>query len=149
MILLITCVGFVPAYAAIRLSFERNDANTDLLFVTTITPGKIVRGKYFTAMALTLLIFSAWMPFMILTYLLRGIDLPTIFLILAFAFVVCAIANAVGIFAGAVSGSWLIRGLVDTAAVFFLFYTTATTIAMAEGLLMFGRGGDGRDGDLD
>ena len=82
-ILLITCIGFVPLYSGIRLSLERNDANIDLFFVTTITPGAIVRGKYLTAMALTLLIFSACMPFMILTYLLRGIDLPTIFFILA------------------------------------------------------------------
>jgi hypothetical protein len=104
-ILLVTCVGFVPAYSGVRLSLERSDANIDLFFITTITPGAIIRGKYFTAMALTLLIFSACMPFMILTYLLRGIDLPTIFFVLAFGFVVCAAANALGIFAGSVAGS--------------------------------------------
>ena len=76
-------MAFVPLYAGVRLSLERNDANIDLLFVTTITPGAIVRGKYFAAMALTLLIFSACMPFMMFTYLLRGIDLPTIFYLLA------------------------------------------------------------------
>jgi hypothetical protein len=139
-ILLITCMGFVPAYTAVRLSLERNDANIDLLFVTTITPGAIVRGKYFTAMALTLLIFSACMPFMILTYLLRGIDLPTIFFVLAFEFVACAAANAMGIFAGSVSGSWLLRGLVDAGAIFILFYMAIITIGMAESALMFGTG---------
>ena len=138
-ILLITCIGFVPAYSGIRLSLERNDANIDLFFVTTITPGAIVRGKYFTAMALTLLIFSACMPFMTLTYLLRGIDLPTIFGILAFGFVICAAANALGIFAGSVSGSWLIRGLVDAGAIFWLFCTTFMTIQMSSSVLMFGR----------
>ena len=56
-ILLITCIGFVPIYTGIRLSMERNDANIDLFFVTTITPAAIVRGKYFSALALTLLIF--------------------------------------------------------------------------------------------
>ena len=139
-VLLITCIGFVPAYAGIRLSLERNDANIDLFFVTTITPGAIIRGKYLAAMALTLLIFSACMPFMILTYLLRGIDLPTIFSILAVGFAVCAAANAMGIFAGSISGSWLIRGLACAGVLFCLFYMTGGTIAMAESSLMFGRG---------
>ena len=77
---------------------------------------------------------------MILTYLLRGIDLPTIFFILAFGFVVCAAANALGIFAGSLSGSWLIRGLLDAGVLFWLFYMIIGTIGMANGLLMFGAG---------
>ncbi|MBN1395837.1 MAG: hypothetical protein JW959_12515 [Pirellulales bacterium] len=137
-ILLITCMAFVPAYTAIRLSLERNDANIDLFFVTTITPGAIVRGKYFTAMALTLLIFSACMPFMVFTYLLRGIDLPTIFLILAIGFICCAAANAMGVFAGAVSGSWFIRGIVDVGVLIGLVYLAAGTIAMSVGATSFG-----------
>ena len=30
---------FVPLYAAIRLTMERNDSNIDLLFITTICAG--------------------------------------------------------------------------------------------------------------
>ena len=51
-------------------------------------------------MALTLLIYSACMPFLIMTYLLRGIDLPTIFTVLALGFLYSAFVNALGIFAG-------------------------------------------------
>jgi hypothetical protein len=108
-ILLTTCLGFVPLYACIRLSFERSKENVDLYFSTLLTPGAVVRGKYFAAMALTMLIYSACMPFMTLTYLLRGIDLPTIFLILASGFLLCAAANAVGVLAGSVQGSWFQR----------------------------------------
>ncbi len=122
-ILFLTCLGFVPLYAGIRLALERNDANIDLFFVTAITPGAIVRGKYLTAIALTLLIYSACMPFMMLTYLLRGIDLPTIFLALAWGFAICVAANALGIFAGSISGSWLIRGMVALGVLFLLFQT--------------------------
>ena len=139
-ILLFTCIGFVPIYTGVRLSMERNDANLDLIFVTTITPGAIIRGKFLTAMALTLLIFSVCMPFMILTYLLRGIDLPSIFFVLATGFLVCAVANAMGIFAGSISGSLLIRGLVDVAVLICLFYMAIGTIGMAESMLMFGGG---------
>lgn len=139
-VLLITCVGFVPMYSGWRLSLERNDANIDLLFITTITPGAIVRGKYLTAMALTLLIYSACMPFMVLTYLLRGIDLPTIFLILASGFMVCAAANAMGILAGCIPSSWFIRGVVTAGMLFFLFYWTAGAIAMAVSFVTYGAG---------
>ncbi len=139
-ILFFTCIGFVPLYAGIRLSLERNDTNIDLFFVTTITPGAIVRGKYLTAMALTLLIYSACMPFMILTYLLRGIDLPTIFAVLAIGFMVCAGVNAMGIFAGSVSGSWFLRGLVAAGMLIFLFMTAVMFIQSVSAAIMMGWG---------
>jgi len=133
--LLFTCFVFVPAYAGIRLSLERHCTDIDLLFVTAITPGAIVRGKYLAAMALTLLIFSACMPFMVLTYLLRGIDLPTIFLILATCFAVCAVANAMGLFVGAVSGGWIVRGLASIAALYFLLQMSVGLVVVVQRLL--------------
>ena len=39
---------------------------------------------------ITVLIFSACMPFMVFTYWLRGIDLPSIFVLLVFCFLVVA-----------------------------------------------------------
>ena len=137
-LLMLTCMGFVPLYAGLRLSLERNDANIDLLFITTIRPAGIVRGKYFSAMALTLLLFSACMPFMVLTYLLGGVDLPTIFLLLAVSYAVCAVANALGICAGAVSGSWLFRCLAAGGVAICLCYLGAGVIAAITEILMRG-----------
>ena len=128
-ILLATCVFFVPLYTGARLSLERNDANIDLLFISTITPAAIVRGKYLAAMALTLLIFSSCMPFIVFTYLLRGIDLPTIFFILGIAFLVCTGANAAGVFAGCIPGSWMARGLAALGMLFVVFYSTVGMIS--------------------
>ncbi len=144
-ILAFTCMGFVPAYTGIRLSLERHSTDIDLFFITTITPGAIVRGKYLTAMAITLLIFSTCMPFMVLTYLLRGIDLPTIFMILASCFVLCAAANALGLFAGAVSGGWLIRGLVAIGAAIILIYLAFGVAAGLQAFMFFGPGVFGLD----
>ena len=127
-VLLLTCLGFVPLYAGIRLSIERNDVNLDLLYVTTIPPGAIVRGKYLTAMALTLLIFSACMPFVVLTYLLRGIDLPTIFLVLALGFLCCAYANAMGVFFGCLPGSWFIRGFLAVVVLPMVLYMAGVAL---------------------
>ncbi len=77
---------FVPLYTAVRLVAERSDTNVDLLFITTIKPRSIISGKMFAAVTLTVLIYSACMPFMAFTYFLRGIDLPSIFLSLGIGF---------------------------------------------------------------
>ncbi len=101
-ILLGTCLLFVPAYAGIRLAAERADQNVDLMFITTVTPGAVIRGKMLTALAMTLLVFSVCAPFMMMTYLLRGIDIPTIAFILA---------TDVAVVAASVAGALLIAAL--------------------------------------
>jgi hypothetical protein len=137
-ILVFVCLGFVPAYTGIRLSLERHSTDIDLFFTTALTPGAIVRGKYLAAMALTLLIFSTCMPFMVLTYLLRGIDLPTVFFILVNCFALCAVANALGLFAGAVAGGWLIRGLVAAGAVLLMIWTFFAILEIVADVLRYG-----------
>ncbi|MFW6171180.1 MAG: ABC transporter permease [Planctomycetota bacterium] len=137
-VLTLTCIAFVPAYTGLRLSLERNNADVDLLFITTLTPGAIIRGKFVTATALTLLIFSVCMPFMVLTYLLRGIDLPTIFGILGYSFALCTLANTMGLFAGSVSGSWFIRGLIIVGVIVVLLYMTVGLLGIAQSVLIFG-----------
>ena len=89
-ILSATCLLFVPAYTGIRLASERSDANVDLLFITTLRPRSIIWGKFLAALILTVLFYSACMPFMTFTYLLRGIDLPSIFILIAFNFIIIA-----------------------------------------------------------
>ena len=90
--LLVTCLILVPAYTGLRLAIERSDANVDLLFITTLRPRSIIWGKFFAALVFTALIYSACMPFIALTYLLRGVDLPSIFILLALDFIVVAVA---------------------------------------------------------
>ncbi|MGK2858905.1 MAG: hypothetical protein ACSLFQ_17035 [Thermoanaerobaculia bacterium] len=85
-ILLGTCLLCIPLYTGIRLGVERSDSDVDLLFITTIRPRSIIFGKLTSSMLLTLLIFSSSLPFMIFTYFLRGIDMPSIFVLLAMGF---------------------------------------------------------------
>ena len=100
--LLTTCVLFVPAYTGFRLISERADANVDLLFITTLRPRSIIWGKFLAAIILTVLLYSACMPFMTFTYLLRGIDLPSIFILLALDFVVVAVSIQCAILIGCI-----------------------------------------------
>ena len=94
--LLLVCLLFLPAIFGLRLSSERAQQRMDLLFITDMSPYSIIFGKTVAGIVLTLLLFSASMPFVTLTYLLRGIDLPSIFIMmmLNFAVVVLTIQGA-------------------------------------------------------
>jgi hypothetical protein len=115
----------VPAYAGARLAAERSDTNVDLLFTTALKPRAIIWGKFFSAVVLTLLIFSACLPFMTFAYLLRGIDIPTIALVLAVDFLAVQGGTQLAIFFGAVAvnrGAKIILAAVGLSALSSLFY---------------------------
>jgi hypothetical protein len=126
-ILLGTCMALVPAYAGVRLSAEHSDTNVDLLFISTLRPRRIIAGKLQASVVLILLIFSACAPFMTFTYLLRGIDIPSIVFVLLLDFLVVLLSTQGAIFLGAISanaGLKLILGLVGLGLLFTLFGST-------------------------
>jgi hypothetical protein len=91
-------VFFIPLIVAVRVAQERQENNPDLLYVSTLSPFRIVLGKFLCGAYTAVLFFSACMPFMAFTNLLRGVDLPTVFFILAFLFLVVCAANMFAIF---------------------------------------------------
>lgn len=101
-ILAIASIFFIPLYMGIRVAVERQENNPDLYYVSTLSPARIILGKFLCGAYLVVLFFSACMPFMAFTNLLRGVDLPTVFFILFYLFLtVCAI-NMVAIFFGCI-----------------------------------------------
>jgi hypothetical protein len=135
-ILLGTCMLLVPAYAGIRLAAEHSDTNVDLLFISTLRPFGIIAGKLQASIVLILLIFSACAPFMTFTYLLRGIDIPSIILVLVLDFLVVLLGTQGAIFLGAVPANVslkLLLGLVGLGALGTLFGNTmAASIEMLD-----------------
>ena len=97
-IMLAVSMLFVPLYSGVRLAAERSDTNLDLLFITTIKPRSIIAGKMLAAVILTVMIFSACLPFLTLTYFLRGVDLPSMLVALAIGFVAVTLGAQVAIF---------------------------------------------------
>jgi hypothetical protein len=104
-ILAAASVLFIPLYLGIRVAGERQESNRDLLYASTLSPARIIRGKFLCGAYMALLFFSACMPFMAFTNLLRGVDLPTVFFILCFLFLVVCVANMVAIFLACVPAS--------------------------------------------
>ncbi|HSR70619.1 MAG TPA: hypothetical protein VLU25_22015 [Acidobacteriota bacterium] len=85
-ILSISCMLLVPVYIGWRLASERFGEEMDLIFITAISARHVVSGKLFSTIALTGLVFSTFLPFLGLTYYLRGVDLASIFTVTAFSF---------------------------------------------------------------
>lgn len=127
-ILLAICLIFVPAYTAIRLAFER-DTNVDLLFVTTIKPSAIVWGKLFAALTITVLIFSACTPFMVFTYWLRGIDLPSIFVLMAASFLVVAVAVQLATFVACLPAGRVLKAFLSLMALILFLQAFIATLS--------------------
>lgn len=107
--LLVTCLLFVPIYVGGRLAFERSSTTSDLLFVSTLRPSSIVWGKLLAGMIVTALIFSACAPFMVVTYLLRGIDPPTIMFVIGLDLLIVLAAVQMAILIGAVPVSLIFK----------------------------------------
>jgi hypothetical protein len=139
-VLFFSCVIFVPLYAGVRLAWERSETQMDLMYISTISPGAIVRGKLFCAAAVTVLIYSACMPFMTFTYLLRGVDLPSVFIMLAIEFVEVLLAAQVTIFVACVPASRFFKVLLGLATFAGLWIYAGIAVEML-GAAMLVRGG--------
>jgi hypothetical protein len=140
-LLLGTCMVLIPAYAGVRLAAEHSDTNVDLLFISTLRPRAIVAGKFLAAVVLILLIFSACAPFMTFTYLLRGIDIPSILLVLALDFLAVLLGTQLAIFLGAVPANWGLKVLLGLAGLGGLGMLFGLAMSGSIALLESGVGG--------
>jgi hypothetical protein len=130
---------FVPLYTAIRLAAERSDAQVDLLFITTIKPRRIITGKLAAATAINALIFSACLPFMALTYFLRGIDLPSIFVLMAICFLIIIVCTQLAIFVACMPINRIFKIALGLVCLIF-FFIIYVGLMSSSGMFIFGLG---------
>lgn len=135
-VVLATCMLFLPAYAGARLAAERSDVNTDLLFITTLQPRKIISGKLASSVVLAVMIFSACAPFMAFTYFLRGIDLLSIFFVIAIDFLVVLGSVHLMVFLAVIPANRVLKaflGVIGFAMLVFIFaFTLSGTIMLVQ-----------------
>ena len=86
-ILAVPLMVIVPFGAFRSLASEREDGTYELLSITTLRPRQIVGGKLGSAMLQMLVYFSAIAPCLAFTYMLKGIDVPTILYVLYYSFI--------------------------------------------------------------
>jgi hypothetical protein len=87
----------VPFGAFRSLASEREDGTYELLSITSLAPRQIISGKLGSAIVQMIIYFSAISPCLAFTYMLRGIDVPTIFFALYYAFLTSAGLSAIAL----------------------------------------------------
>ncbi|MEI6971616.1 MAG: hypothetical protein WCL44_08880 [bacterium] len=137
------CLFFIPAYCGFRLAVERAPGNVDLLFITSITPWTAIRGKVLSGVVLTVLFFSTSAPFMVLTYLMRGIDIPTMLVALCVAFLYVIAAIQAAIVVACVPASRLFKVLLALATAGVFVIGISPMVAVTFELLRSGYAGLG------
>ena len=140
-VLFVICIFLIPAYTGIRMAAEHGDTHTDLLFITTIRPRTIVFGKLITVVLLVVLIFSASLPFLVFSYVLRGIDLFAILILLVVAFVAVVSHSILALFLGALPASKPFKVLIAVAFFLGTFLTFPMIFTLESQLLRSGFGG--------
>ncbi|HWC60872.1 MAG TPA: hypothetical protein VHC44_14345, partial [Verrucomicrobiae bacterium] len=131
---------FIPVYIGVRVAAERQENDLDLLYISTLKPARIIRGKFFCGAYVAILFFSACMPFMTFTNLLRGVDLPSIFFILLCLFLIVCCAVQVAIFLACLPISKLLKILVGIGATIAMFGLVASLTAGISEIMMQGVG---------
>ena len=139
--LLFTCLLLIPGYTGIRMMNECTDENADLMFITTLKPGAIIRGKFVSAVILAILIYSACMPFITLTYMLRGIDLVSIFLLLGFSMFMVLCGIGVLLFLACLPISKSTKTLLIVGSLLIMMVYVIQAHSIADNMLRFGFGG--------
>lgn len=68
------CLLFMPLGGLALMGQELEEGNHELLLMTPLTRWKVVRGKFLALWGLCLVTFSSLLPYMIVRYLIGGID---------------------------------------------------------------------------
>ena len=92
----VTCV-LIPLFTSIKTAIETSKTDLGLEFTTALTPGQIVSGKITAAAVISAIAVAIAMPFFVLSYLMRGIDLSMTVLIPVLLFVSSVSLTAVGL----------------------------------------------------
>jgi hypothetical protein len=104
---------FVIPYSAYRsLAREREDETWVLLALTGLGPRRILRGKVTSFLAQAGLYASAVGPFLLFSYYLNGIDLPTILIVLALGAAWLVFLTVLGVCAATLADGRLGRAFV-------------------------------------
>jgi hypothetical protein len=138
-ILALPLIVVVPLAAFRSLTAEREDNTYDLLSITSLKPRQIISGKLGSSIAQMAVYFSAIAPCLAFTYLLRGIDLPTIAVLLTYAFFWSLGLSMVGILLAALTPQRFVQVFILVLFVAGLFLMLYAAVAVSFYSAHYGR----------
>ncbi len=93
---IVTC-GLIPIFTSIKTAIETSRTSLGLEFTTALTPAQIASGKITAAAVISAIAVALAMPFFVLSYLMRGVDLSSTIIIPVELLVGGVIMAAVGL----------------------------------------------------
>lgn len=110
----------VPAWSGGRMLGERHgEDGIDLLYYTPMSAEEIVQGKFLSNLALTAVFFSAGAPFLAVTPLLRGVDVPTVIMVTGLHFLTVIVLSQAGLVLASLPVSRVWKGVLGACAALF------------------------------
>lgn len=97
LVLAIPLLVVVPFSAFRSLAAEREDGTYELISITALNARQIVSGKLGSAILQMMVYFSALAPCVAFTYLLRGVDIFSIFFVLYYTFLMSLLLSTLGL----------------------------------------------------
>ena len=138
----------VPLAAFRSLTAEREDNTYDLLSITSLKPRQIISGKLGSWIAQMAVYFSAITPCLAFTYLLRGVDLPTIAVLLIYSFFWSLGLSMLGILLATLTPQRFVQVIILVAFVAGLFVMLYASVSLGLLASIYGRsviGGSGNE----
>jgi ABC-type transport system involved in multi-copper enzyme maturation permease subunit len=130
----LVCFFVIPYTAYRSMAREREDETWVLLALTGLSSRRIVRGKVASALTQAILYSSAGAPFILFSYFLNGVDLPTLLVEITFASVWAVFVTSVAVALGTEGHSRLGRSLVHFLVLGLLGAGTFSAIAFGANL---------------
>ncbi len=119
----------IPIGAFQSLGSEHDDQTRDLLVLSNLSPGQIIRGKFLSSFLLGLLLVTSVLPFVALSSLMSGVDLIEIASQLAMIVLKCAGFTLVAICLSSLAPSRALR--VFLLLVMILFFMISSVGALS------------------
>lgn len=120
-VLAVVVLVLVPFTVGLRHCLERNNDQMDLLYISALPPKQIITGKFLAGMMTNLLFFSASLPFISLTLLLRGVDIQMIVILTLAILLAAPLVLQAAITAASIPMSRILQVLVGLAGLGALF----------------------------
>lgn len=120
----------VPYHAFRSLAVEQEDHTYELLAITALGPRQIVAGKLASAVMQMVIYLSVLTPCLAFTYLLRGIDLPTIVIVVMWTVAGSLVLSAAALLLGSLSLQRVLQSVLSVGTVggLFLAFVYACTV---------------------
>lgn len=110
----------VPAWSGGRMLSERHgEEGIDLLYYTPMSAEEIIQGKFLSNVTLAAVFFSAGAPFLAVTPLLRGVDVPTVIMVTGLHFLTVVFLCQAGLVLASLPVSRVWKGVIGACVALF------------------------------